>query len=310
MTAFWTAFVAVLVLVNIAGCVWLLWWTARKRPGDQPETGTTGHVWDEDLTEWNKPLPRWWLNLFYATIVFSLAYLVFFPGLGAFEGTLGWSSTGELAKHSAAAEAKLAPLYAKYESAPIAALTHDEGALELGRSVYANHCATCHGSDARGAKGFPNLVDSDWLWGGEPERVLETVLVGRRGAMPALGAALGPRATSEVAVYVQGMSGLPVDRALAAAGAKHYQSLCVACHGADGRGNTLVGGPNLSDDIWLYGGAYEQIVESIARGRTGEMPAHAPLIGEAKARVATAWVLSRAPASAAGSSSAAGSDAL
>jgi cytochrome c oxidase cbb3-type subunit 3 len=309
VTPFWTAFIAVLALANIAGCLWLLGWTARKRPGDKPESGTTGHVWDEDLTEWNKPMPRWWLNLFYATVVFALAYLVLFPGLGAFRGTLGWSSAGELAVDVAAAQAKLAPMYAKYEATPVEALAQDDGAVELGRSVFANHCATCHGSDGRGATGFPNLVDADWIWGGEPERVLETVLQGRRGAMPALGAALGPRATSEVAVYVQSLSGQPVDRALAAAGGKHFQGMCIACHGVDGRGNPSLGAPNLTDDVWLHGGAHGQIVETVTRGRTGEMPAHAPLIGAAKARVAAAYVLSRGPRAAGGGIGAAGGDA-
>ena len=300
MTPFWTAFVAILSLVNILACVWLLWWTSRRRAGEAPETATTGHVWDEDLTEYNKPLPRWWLNLFYLTIVFALAYLVLFPGLGAFRGTLGWSSEGKHAAEVAAADAKLAPLYAKFAHGPVAALLDDPAALELGRSVFANHCATCHGSDARGAKGFPNLADGDWLWGGDPDVVLKSILEGRRGAMPALGEALGPRGTSEVAVYVQGLSGTRVDPALAAAGAKHFATLCVACHGAEGRGNALLGAPNLTDDVWLHGGSFDAIAESVRAGRNGEMPAHLPLIGEARARLAAAYVLSRSRGEAAG----------
>ena len=293
MTPFWTAFVVILTVGNIAACLWLLWWTARRRSGDKPDTSTTGHVWDEDLTEYNKPLPRWWLNLFYATIAFSVGYLVLYPGLGAFGGTLGWSQQKKHAEDVAAADAKIAPLYAKYGHAPVDALARDPAAVQLGRSVFANNCATCHGSDARGAKGFPNLVDADWLWGGDPDTVLKTILDGRTGAMPPLGEALGPRGTSEVAVYVRSLSGQAGDPVLAAAGQKHFAMLCAACHGADAKGNTALGAPNLTDSTWLHGGSFQDVSDTIRLGRTGTMPAHGAIVGEARARLAAAYVLSR-----------------
>lgn len=297
MSASWTAFIVVLTVGNIAACVWLLWWTSRRRTGGEPEASTTGHVWDGDLTEYNKPLPRWWLNLFYATIVFGVGYLALYPGLGAFAGVLGWSQAQKHAEDLAAADAKLAPLYAKYAGAPVGELVRDAAAVQLGRSVFANNCATCHGSDARGAKGFPNLVDADWLWGGDPDAVLKSILDGRTGAMPPLGEALGPRGTSEVAVYVRSLSGHAGDPVLASAGAKHYATLCVACHGADGKGNPALGAPDLTDATWLHGGSFDEVRDTVRAGRTGTMPAHGPLLGEARARLAAAFVLSRAAAS-------------
>ena len=303
MSTGWSIYVIVIVAINILGCVWLLWWTAKRRPGDRSESGTTGHVWDGDITELEKPMPRWWLNLFYGTVVFSLGYLVLYPGLGSFAGTSGWTSDKELAQQREAAEAKLKPLFAQYAGRELDALAHDDGALKLGRSVFANHCAMCHGSDAKGAIGFPNLVDSDWLWGGAPDRVLETILQGRQGAMPALGAVLGEQGVTEAAVYVQSLSGQPVDARLARQGELRFLQICAACHGADGKGNPALGAPNLTDDVWLYGGSFKQISQTIRDGRGGAMPAHKDILGEDRARLVAAWVLSHqktAPKAAAG----------
>ncbi|HET7843308.1 MAG TPA: cytochrome-c oxidase, cbb3-type subunit III [Xanthomonadales bacterium] len=299
MNAGWSIYVALFTLVNILACLWLLWWTSRHRkPGDE-QKDTTGHSWD-GITEYNKPLPRWWLNLFYATIVFALGYLVVFPGLGNFAGTQKWSSDGELAAEQKAATAKRDAALARYAGKPIAELARDDSALALGRGVFANHCAACHGSDARGARGYPNLTDDDWLWGGEPERVLETVLEGRTGAMPALGTVLGPDGVADTAVYVQQLAGGPVDPAMAARGERHFRTICVACHGADGKGNAALGAPNLTDTTWLYGGDLAAITQTIRDGRNGAMPAHRPLIGESRARLAAAWVVSGAGARDAG----------
>jgi len=291
----WSWFVIVFTVANILGCVWLLWWTRRMR-GDKPEGETTGHVWDGDLVEGNKPMPRWWINLFYITIVWGFIYLLWFPGLGAFAGVGGWTSRDKHAADVAAAQAKLEPVLAGFRGQPVAALATDPEAVELGRSVFANNCATCHGSDARGARGFPNLVDADWQWGGDPETVLATVLGGRQAAMPAMGAVLGEAGVAATTAYVQSLSGQPVDVNLAAAGSTHFQTLCVACHGADGRGNPLLGAPNLTDGTWLYGGDAATIAETIANGRMGQMPAHAALIGEDRARLAAAWVLAQSAA--------------
>lgn len=292
MSAAWSWFVIALVALNIGGCVALLWYTSKRRAG-QHAAEDTGHVWDGDLTEYNKPLPRWWIILFYITIVFSLAYLTWYGGWGDYAGTSGWSSRGELGKDQAEAEARMASLFAEFDQRPLAELVHDPRALELGASVFANNCATCHGSDARGAKGFPNLADGRWQWGGEPEQVLHTVLHGRTAAMPALGAALGgDQGITETAVYVQSLSGQKADPLLAARGKARFETLCAACHQADGSGNPLLGAPDLGDREWLYGGDFDSIRHSIAHGRNGQMPAHADIIGESRARLVAAWVLS------------------
>ena len=296
MSSGWSWYVIVLTLANILGCLWLLWWTRRPHGDGKPEGETTGHVWDGDLVEGNKPMPRWWINLFYITIIFGLGYLAYYPGLGAFKGTSGWTSRKEHAVDVAAAEARLEPVLARFRGKAIAELSHDPEAVALGHSVFANTCATCHGSDGRGARGFPNLTDADWQWGGDPDTVLATVMGGRQAAMPALGAVLGEDGVQAAAAYVQSLSGHAGDPALVAAGAQHFQTICMACHGPDGRGNPLLGAPNLTDGTWLYGGDTATIVQTITSGRSGQMPAHAERIGEDRARLAAAWVLSQKPA--------------
>lgn len=292
MSSFWSAFIIVLVVLNLIGCVWLLWWTSKRRKG-MPSGETTGHVWDEDITEYNKPLPKWWINLFYLTIVYSVGYLVWYPGLGDFAGASGWTSEREHAAAVAAAEETLAPLFARYEGRPVEDIATDPEAVKLGQSIYANNCATCHGSDARGAKGFPNLVDDSWQWGGEPETILKTILDGRVAAMPPMAPMLGSeRAITEVAVYVQSLSGQKADPALVAAGRQRF-TVCAACHGPEGKGNPTLGAPDLTDDAWLYGGDFESIRTSIAKGRNGHMPAHDEILGETRARLVAAWLESR-----------------
>jgi cytochrome c oxidase cbb3-type subunit 3 len=296
MSTNWTLFISILTIANIAACFWLLWWTRKKRPPSQTSdspSATTGHTWDGDLQEYNKPLPKWWLNLFYATIVFSIGYLVAFPGLGAFAGTRGWSSAAQHDADAAAAEQKLRAVYAKFDGVPVDDLASNAEAVALGRSVFANHCAQCHGSDARGAKGFPNLTDADWQWGGDPETVLATIQGGRQAAMPPWGAVLGDQGVTEVATYVLSLSGHPADAALAAAGKARYDTLCVACHGPEGKGNPLLGAPNLTDATWLYGSDFATISDTIRNGRNGMMPAQEPIIGPERARLAAAWVLAQ-----------------
>jgi cytochrome c oxidase cbb3-type subunit III len=292
MTAFWSWFIAILVAINIVGCVWLLWWTARRRPGD-PAADSTSHYWDEDITEYNKPMPRWWINLFYLTIVFSVGYLVWYPGFGRFEGVGGWTSAGQHDADRADAQARMDTALARFDDRPLGELARDPQALAHGRSVFANHCATCHGSDARGARGFPNLADGSWNWGGDADSILASVLHGRQAMMPPLGAALGSeQAISETAVYVQSLAGGRVDPSLAAAGKQRFANLCAACHGVDGRGNAALGAPNLADGVWLYGGDFDTLRQTIRDGRMGQMPAHEPLIGTRRSRLVAAWVYS------------------
>jgi len=306
MSAGWSWYVIALVALNIAGCVWLLWWTARRKPGD-PKPTDTSHIWDEDLTEYNKPLPRWWINLFYITIVFGIAYLAWYPGLGAAPGYSGWTSAKEHAKDAAAENAKLNAAFARYGGQPIDAIARDPRAVAIGRSIFANTCAGCHGSSARGAIGYPNLTDDIWLWGGSPERILESVLEGRDGVMPEWEKVLtgmgGPNAVDYTTSYVLSLSdpkGMQ-NNFMAAQGERLYAGICVACHGADGKGNAQLGAPDLTDEDWLYGGRYEEIAASIRRGRHGIMPAHRALLGETRARLAAAyvWSLSHADAPAA-----------
>jgi cytochrome c oxidase cbb3-type subunit 3 len=298
MSMGWTLYISIITIVNILAFLWLLWWTAKNRSG-KAEDQDTGHVWDDDLRELNRPLPKWWLNLFYATIVFAFGYLVLYPGLGSFAGTKHWTSAGEHDADVKAAEEKIAPIFAKFRAQSINELMHDADAQRRGASVFANHCATCHGSDAKGAKGYPNLTDRDWLWGGEPDTVLTTILDGRQAAMPAMGQVLGNDGVAATAVYVQSLSGQNVDDALASKGQAHFQTICAACHGPEGKGNPMLGAPNLTDNVWLYGRDFDTIATTIRNGRSGQMPAHRLILGEDRARLAAAWVLaqSQAPSS-------------
>lgn len=290
MSAGWSWYVMALVVVQIVGCVWLLWWTAKRRPGD-PAPEDTSHVWDEDLTEYNKPLPKWWINLFYLTIVFSIGYLIWYPGMGSFAGVGKWTSAGEHDADAARAQAVLEASFARFAGLPIDQIAKDPEALRLGRTIFANTCSTCHGSDARGARGFPNLTDADWQWGGTPEDILHSVLHGRQAVMPPFGAVVGgEQGATEVSVYVQSLSGMRVDPALAAAGKARFDMVCSACHGADGRGNPLLGAPNLTDDIWLYGNDFDTLRKAVLEGHNGAMPAHEPIIGEMRSRLVAAWV--------------------
>jgi cytochrome c oxidase cbb3-type subunit III len=288
MSATMNLLVIGLTLVNIVACVWLMWWTAKRRPG---ELKTTGHVWDGDLEEYNNPLPRWWLWLFVLTIVFGLVYLVLYPGLGSFGGVQDWSSSSQYQAEVERQNARVAELFAPFESMSLEALARDASAMSAAKNLFANNCSTCHGSDARGARGFPNLTDHDWLWGGAPETIYQTIAHGRTGVMPALGAALGEEATAQVAAYVMSLSGRAAPADQVAAGKVQFETLCAACHGVDGKGNPAVGAPNLTDEVWLYGGQPETVLETINVGRTNQMPAHLDLLGETKVRLLAAYVL-------------------
>ena len=293
MNTILSLYIIVLTTIGIGGCVWLLRWTAKRRPGD-PRPEDTGHVWDGNLTEYNKPMPRWWLVLFYLTIVYSVGYLVYYPGFGSWAGTSGWTSAKEHDADAALAEEKLAKAYAAYEGRSIEELAMSDDALRHGRSIFANHCATCHGSDARGAKGFPNLTDDIWHWGGSADDILATVVSGRQAAMPPMAQVLGEVGLTETTVYVMSLGGTPGDPALIAAGKARFAGICAACHGAEGKGIAAMGAPDLTDSYWLYGGDFQSVRTSIAEGRQGMMPAHEPLIGRTRSRLVAAWVYAQA----------------
>jgi cytochrome c oxidase cbb3-type subunit 3 len=286
----WDLYIAIFALVSIVACaLFLKSQSVRKAPGAAP---TTGHVWDEDLAEYNNPLPRWWSWLFYISIVFSLAYLVLYPGLGSWRGVLGWSQLSQLEHEIAAAEKRFGPLYEKFAAMDVEAVAKNPEALAVGQKLFLNSCAQCHASDGAGSRGFPNLTDRDWLWGGDAKTVKATIAEGRTGTMPPFGAALGEQGVKDVAHYVMSLSGRTHDSLRRARGEPLFKQTCAACHGADGKGNPLLGAPNLTDRIWLHGSAEPAIIETITRGRANQMPAHKELLSEAKVHLLAAYVLS------------------
>ena len=297
MTTGWSIYVIVIVAINILGCVWLIWWTGKRRPGDPAPTDTS-HIWDGDLTEYNKPMPKWWVNLFYITIVFAIVYLVWYPGLGAFARVAKWTSAGEEAKDKAPDDAKLEARFATYAGKSIDVIARDPKAVALGRSIFNNTCATCHGSTAQGAVGYPNLTHQVWHWGGTPDDVLHSVLEGREGVMPEWGKVLtgmgGDNAVDYVVAYVRTLSDPDSmqNNYMAAQGKSLYNGVCIACHGVDGKGNTAMGAPDLTDDYWLYGSSSESLRQTIENGRHGVMPAWRTTLGETRSRLVAAYVWS------------------
>lgn len=294
-SGFWDWYIVLITVLSIAGCAILLWSQSKHRvklgADGQPQK-TTGHVWDEDLTELNTPMPRWWMGLFYLTILFGIAYLALYPGLGTYAGKLGWNSTGAYQAELKKAEEDFGPLFARYAGQDIEAVAADPQARAIGERMFMNYCAQCHGSDARGNKGYPNLLDADWLYGGEPDAIKQTIMAGRIGMMPPMGAALGSDKDVEaVAHYVRSLSGVSADPIKVVFGKPKFAA-CVACHGANGTGNQALGAPNLADKTWLYGGSAETIMETIRKGRTNTMPAFGDFLGEPKAHVLAAYVWS------------------
>jgi cytochrome c oxidase cbb3-type subunit 3 len=295
-SGFWSAYVAVLTLLGIAGCALLLWMQSRAKietkVDENDQTASTGHSWDEGLTELNNPMPRWWMWLFYITIVFALVYLVLYPGLGSFAGKLDWNSTGEYQAELKKADAEYGPLFNAFLQKDIQTVAADPQAQAIGERLFLTYCAQCHGSDARGSKGFPNLADKDWLYGGTPDVIKTTILNGRHGQMPPMAAALGSdKDVENVAHYVLSLSGATSDPIKSVFGKSKFAA-CAACHGANGQGNPALGAPNLSDRVWLYGGSAETVMESIRKGRSNHMPAFGEFLGEAKSHVLAAYVWS------------------
>jgi cytochrome c oxidase cbb3-type subunit 3 len=286
----WSIYIAVATILGLAGCLALLLIASRGQASSKEDS--TGHVWDDDLKELNNPMPRWWMILFIVTIVFGAVYLVLYPGLGSAKGLLGWSSAGAYDAEQSKATADLAVVYARYASTPAADLSRDPKAMAIGERLFVNNCAACHGSDARGSKGFPNLTDSDWLHGGSPEDIVETITHGRIGMMPPMAAAVGdPTAVSNVANYVLSLSGSAHDAAAAEAGKAKFV-VCAACHGPDGKGNIAIGSANLTDKIWLHGFGKAAIQAMIDNGKTNIMPAQERRLSPQQIHVVGAYVWS------------------
>ena len=288
MTSFWSAYIIVLTVVTIIGAFWLLF-ANRSRPSDAE--AKTGHEYD-GIEEYDNPLPAWWLYLFVITLVFGIGYLIAFPGLGSFEGLLNWTQVQQWEREVQRAEAKYEPVFAAYRGKSTEEIAKDPQAVRMGQRLFANNCSVCHGSDARGSTGFPNLTDDDWLYGGTPEAIHTTLVNGRQAAMPAWGAVLGDAGVTNVAHYVLTLSGAQPASAESAAGEAQFKAICAACHGPDGKGNQMLGAPNLTDAIWLYGSDIETIKHGIRNGRNGKMPAFGEQLNEDKIKLLTAYVYS------------------
>lgn len=294
MSTGWTIFISVLVIGNLLGMMWLLFATSSKKGvSDAAAEGaeSTGHEWD-GITELNHPLPRWWFNLFVITTIFAFVYIYLYPALGNVEGSLGWTQLNQLEEQMDANRADRDAYFSQFESLDLAAMQQNEKAMKTGSRLFANYCAACHGSDAKGSQGFPNLTDADWLYGNTEAALTHSILQGRQGAMPAFEALLSSQQQQEVAQYVLSLSGQATDETKASAGQATFAMQCAACHGPTGEGMQLLGAPNLTDDIWLYGGLLKNIEHTIAAGRAGKMPSHSNLLSQEEARVLAAYLLS------------------
>jgi len=301
LSTFWQVWITVIVLGSIIGCGVLIMYTSRGMKKEET-TETTGHNYD-GIQEIDNPLPRWWVFMFWGTIVFGFGYLGAY-GLGNFNGFLTvevdgeqvtWSAANQWKAEVQAFDKEIAPLYAKYSATPVEQLANDQEALQTGQRLFKSNCSVCHGTTAKGALGFPNLTDTDWLYGGTPANIKHTITHGRQGAMPAWEAVLGNEGVQEMTAYVRQLGGLKHDAAKATAGSAKFMQNCAVCHGADGKGNQLMGAPNLTDDVWLYGGSSKQIEFTLRNGRNGNMPAHNEILGsnaEAKIHLLTTYVYS------------------
>ncbi|MEQ5833407.1 cytochrome-c oxidase, cbb3-type subunit III [Marinobacter sp. NFXS9] len=291
MSTFWSLWISVIVLATVIGCWWLLWATRKSQPTDKETDRTTGHSFD-GIEEYDNPLPKWWFHLFTATCVFSLIYLALYPGLGNFEGLLGWTQEKQWQEEVQQAEARYGELYARYGDVPIPELARNDDARKMGQRLFSNNCAVCHGSAARGAVGFPNLTDDAWIWGGDPDRIVETIHQGRVNQMPAKG--LMPNMSNDqveaVVNYVLSFSGREHDPALAKEGKQVFAQACAGCHGQDAKGNPMVGAPNLTDDDWLYGSTYDWIKETVTYGRQNRMPPQEGRLSDDQIHILAAYV--------------------
>lgn len=287
MSTFWSIWITVLTVISLIGFVLLLFGN-RKTSAKKGEQAKTGHIYD-GIEEYDNPLPSWWFNLFILSIIYGVLYLVAYPGLGNFAGLLGWTSTNQWEKEVAIADKKYGAIFAKYAAMPIEALASERKAMKMGQRLFSNSCSTCHGTDAAGAMGYPNLTDNDWLYGGTPEQIKTTITHGRIAVMPSWRAVLNINDLTNVANYVHSLS---TNKQSEHPGMATFNSYCAACHTKEGTGNIVFGAPDLTDNTWLYGGSEEEILNSIASGRTGTMPAHKALLSSEKVHILTAYVYS------------------
>lgn len=288
MSMGWSIFVIILSVGNVFACALLMRWSSRMSVG---EGETTGHTWDGDIVEGNNPLPRWWLGLFWLTMIWGCLFFVAYPSFGGFSA-LGWSQISQYEEEMAEAETVYGAIFAEFAATPIDELKNNPDALNAGRNLFANNCATCHGSDARGARGFPNLTDSEWQWGQGDNQILTSIRNGRTGIMPPYGAALSEENIELIADFVQSLAGREIAAERVEAGRQQYMTLCFACHSPDGSGNQLLGALALNNEIWRHGSGRTIIIDTIVNGRTGIMPPQEPLLGADRTHVLAAYVLS------------------
>jgi cytochrome c oxidase cbb3-type subunit 3 len=287
MTSFWSAWVIILTSITIIIMTWVL--IANKRAERRTGERTTGHVYD-GIEEYDNAIPTWWFWMFIITIVWGVAYLVVYPGMGNFPGVIGWTQVDQHDRSVAAADEKYRAMRDRYLALPVEEITLDPAVRKMGARMFSNNCAQCHGSDAKGSYGFPNLADNDWIYGGDAETIKKTLVGGRQAAMPAWGSIIGDQGVSEATAYILSLNGRQADPQLVAAGESQFATYCAACHGADATGNPALGSPNLSNGIWLYGGTEAQIAHSIRAGRNGVMPAFKETLSEDKIHILTAYV--------------------
>jgi len=309
---FWNLWVIVLTVASIVGCAWLLVSTGRIKvasktgPKDPAggKVGVTGHVWDDDLQEYNNPLPKWWSNLFWITIFFAVIYLILYPGLGNLPGVLGWTSTGAYKKEVSEFDDRVKPLYEKYAKMDVEQIAADPAAKQTGQRLFLTYCSPCHGSDAMGGKGFPNLTDKNWLYGGAPETIITTITGGRMGVMPAFGPILGEDGVRNAVAYVRSLTNLPHDNLKAQLGKPIFMANCAACHGPEGKGNPAMGAPNLTSGVWMFGSSERAMVEGVTKGHNTQyaggptpMPSFKDTLSPTQIRLLASyvWGLSNTP---------------
>lgn len=302
LSTFWQVWVAVIVIGTMIACGLLIQFTSRGMAKEETNE-STGHEYD-GIIELDNPMPRWWIFMFWGTIVFGFLYIAAY-GLGNFQGFLklevdgkqvSWSSHNQWQHEVESFDAKIAPLYEEYSAIPVEELINNAEALKSGQRLYKSNCSVCHGTNAKGALGFPNLTDDDWLYGGSPEQIKQTIANGRQGVMPSHEAVLGgEEGIQNMVHYVRSLSGLSFEAEAAAQAESTFKTVCAACHGADGKGNIFLGAPNLTDDVWLYGGSSKEIAFTLRNGRFGKMPAHKEILGshaDAKIHLLTTYVYS------------------
>ena len=287
MTSFWSAWEIVLTAFTIVAITWEL--DANRKRDSGVSERPTGHEYD-GIEEYDNPLPAWWFWMFALTVIWGVAYLIAYPGMGNFPGLLGWTQLEQHQREVTAADEKYRAMRDRYLAMPVEEIAGDPALRKMGQRIFGNNCAQCHGADAKGSYGFPNLTDDDWIWGGSPDAIKATLISGRKAAMPPWEAILGDQGIADATAYVLSLNGRDADPAQVAAGETHFKTYCAACHGADGKGNPALGAPNLTNGVWLYGGSESQIAHSLRAGRNGVMPAFGETLSEDKIHILTAWV--------------------